>query len=387
MTWHVFDISSVCLEQFAIALGELTPSIGWKRRMRLDAFARSSSYSASEASPGLRLHEFPLQRGFYKPPVSWFYRFAERYLPSLESCSSDLQSSPLICTSGFYVPLAERWKGPVVYYQTDLVVRYEGLNPHTVRAMDIRMCRAAHLVCPNTQRVAEYLVEEAGCAPEKILIVPNATRQDSLMESPSFCASELPEDVAGLPRPIAGVIGNLAGNIDWKLLHDTVRCTPWLSWLFVGPTDMKIADAEQSRYRDELMATGDRVRFTGMRSYTTLKHYARGLDVALLPYRAIEPTVSGSPTRFYEHLAACRPMLGTSSTVELRRKEPLVRLVDSPEELTAELSILRERGFTDGYEAERWRVSQTETWTERASRVRQALVYAETAVAAGVHRC
>ena len=39
-------------------------------------------------------------------------------------------------------------------------------------------------------------------------------------------------------------------------------------------------------------------------SLDRLAAYARAFDVAVLPYRRVEPTYSGSSTRFYEHLAA-----------------------------------------------------------------------------------
>src|ERR1035438_206201 len=77
------------------------------------------------------------------------------------------------------------------------------------------------------------------------------------------------------------------------------------------------------------MSRGGRVVFTGGKRYGDLQAYARSLDVAFLPYqRRKEPTYSGSSTRFYEHLAACRPMISTRGFEELLHKEPLLRLVD-----------------------------------------------------------
>ena len=72
----------------------------------------------------------------------------------------------------------------------------------------------------------------------------------------------LPPVLEGLSRPVAGIIGNLAANLDWEF------------------------------------------------------------DVAILPYRFGEPNYSGSATRFYEHLAACRPMLATPNVAELQTKQP-----------------------------------------------------------------
>jgi hypothetical protein len=97
------------------------------------------------------------------------------------------------------------------------------------------------------------------------------------------------------------------------------------------------------------------------------------LDAAILPYRRKEPTYSGSSTRFYEHLAATRPILATRGFEELTRKEPLLRLADSPEEMIEALEDLRRVGFSDGLEQQRLQASWNETWDARAGAIRSAL--------------
>ena len=85
-----------------------------------------------------------------------------------------------------------------------------------------------------------------------------------------------------------------------------------------------------------------------------------------MPYRKQEPTYSGSATRFYEHLAACRPILSTRGFHELLTKEPLLRLIDRGAEIAAAVDELRSRGFCDGAEELRWRASREGTWRVRA---------------------
>jgi glycosyltransferase involved in cell wall biosynthesis len=188
-----------------------------------------------------------------------------------------------------------------------------------------------------------------------------------LLRKPSDVAAPLPEELADLPRPVVGVIGNLAYNMDWLLLRDAVSRTPGFSWAFVGPADMKIADPRIRAARQELIGLGGRVRFTGAKPYGALYKYGRALDVALLPYRRKEPTFSGSATRFYEHLAACRPILATRGVDELLGKEPLLKLVDSAADIAAELDLLHANRFRDGYEEARWKASYKGTWEARAN--------------------
>jgi glycosyltransferase involved in cell wall biosynthesis len=254
----------------------------------------------------------------------------------------------------------------VVYYSTDLTKGYAGMDPEQVVKLDYRMCRVAQAVCPNSQRIADYLQREAACDPARITVIPNATRASNVSELPLLSPSDPPADLRDLPRPIVGVIGNFASNMDWTLLESAVEKTHDVSWAFVGPTDMPIADAEATRLREKLTGLGGRVRFLGSRPYSQLAAYARCFDAALIPYAKSEPTISGSATRFYEHLAACRPILANRAHCELLTKEPLLKLVDDGAALSAEIERLRRNGFSDGLEEMRWKASRNGTWHVRA---------------------
>jgi glycosyltransferase involved in cell wall biosynthesis len=281
--------------------------------------------------------------------------------------------SPLICTTPFYAGVAESWKGPVVYYQTDLTIAYEDADPRAIRLCDRRLCQAATIVCTNSRRIGEYMVHETGCDPSKIAIVPNATRTTNILPQAPSGPAGLPEDLKDLHRPVVGVLGNLAANLDWRLLREAVEQTPDFSWAFVGPTGMNIADASQKEAREHLLRHGERVRFTGSKPYAALQEYARAFDVAVLPYVRKEPTFSGSSTRYYEHLAACRPIISTRGFEELLHKEPLLTLVDSASELVEKLAVLRSAGFDDGMSGLRWDASRKGTWHVRAATLARGL--------------
>jgi hypothetical protein len=234
------------------------------------------------------------------------------------------------------------------------------------------MCRRAELVCPNSVRISEYLIHEAACDPRKIQIVPNATRDRNIPAQPIIEPAPLPPDSEHLKRPMAGVVGNMAANIDWVLLEQVIHRATWLSWVFVGPSSMPISDGPQRRARARLMDYGGRVLFVGEKPYEMLVDYARSFDVAILPYLKREPTYSGSSTRFYEHLAACRPMLATRGFHELHAKQEFLRLFDTPEQLITLLLELRTTDFIDGREHARWLASRYETWSRRAGTLLQA---------------
>jgi glycosyltransferase involved in cell wall biosynthesis len=373
MIWQILDANSIWIKEFASALSHRVPVVSWVSDMSFTALFGGREFDEILPDPPLSLRHFPLQRGYSRFPLSWCSRLGPQQTRRMTVQAGDPVQSPLICTTPYYAPVAELWCGPVVYYQTDLTAAYDGVNPRLVRALDRRLCSVATAVCPNSRRIADYMIREAGCDEGKIEIVPNATRASNVLRQPPGKPETLLADAADLPRPVAGVIGNLAANMDWELLADAIARTPEFSWVFVGPTTMKISDARQSEARSRLLQGSPRVRFVGSKPYGILQQYARAFDVAVVPYHRHEPTYSGSSTRFYEHLAACRPIVATRGLEELLHKQPLLRLIDTGAELAAELNRLREIQFDDGLGEARWRASFEATWDSRAASVIRAL--------------
>ena len=369
--WHILDVGSIWMREFAAALAQDHAVTAWWPEMR--RFGGLETWEREElvADPSLKVVRFPLQRGYSRAPIRTILPFERRLAQQVTARMGQSAATPLICSTPFYAPLAELWQGPVVYYVTDLTAGYEGLRYKQVLALDRRMCAVATAVCPNSQRIRHYLIHEAGCHPEKITVVPNATRASNVPVAPLLQPQALPAATACLPRPLAGVIGNLSANMDWLLLEKTIQSTPWLHWVMVGPTG-PIAEAAQEAARSRVIHS-ERITLTGPKPYGELQCYARAFDVAILPYRKREPTYSGSSTRFYEHLSACRPMVASRGFAELLEKPPLLELVDTPEEMTAALERMRSVNFCDGQETARWQASQKGTWTERARTLVRAL--------------
>jgi glycosyltransferase involved in cell wall biosynthesis len=371
----LLDDRAPWLVEFARALARLAPVTAYTPQ--ISALGLLKRQPNSEKQEGRLLWvRFPVQRGYFSRYGCLLPFQTERIGRWLREGASghELAESALICCYPHYARVAESWPGPVVYYATDLFRCYSHWDPEHIRHLERRMCRRAELVCPNSARIAEVLMRDAGAGPERVVMVPNGVSSQSLLPEPLLAPAALPQDVAEVKRPVAGVIGNLAANLDWVLIRRAVEATPWLSWVFVGPYSMPAGGREQHLARSELLRrNGGQVFFTGSRPIAELKLYARSFDVAVLPYRKAEPTYSGSSTRFYEHLAATRPMVATDGFAELLSKEPLLRIVRSPRELVAALEDLRAQGFRDGWEEQRWRASREATWECRAGLIAKAL--------------
>lgn len=370
--WHILDARAIWVKELAGALASQTPVLGWIPEISWTAFLSHQITTEKLTDPQLTLHHFPLQRGFAKWPVRNIVREEKRIIRHLKQVTGDAMNAVLLCASPHYAAVAELWPGPVVYYMSDLYYAW-GENPSFVNYYDRRICQRADLVCPVSERGKEYLIGRAQCPEEKITISPMATRASNVLQEPLLQPMTLPADISDLPRPVIGIIGNLAKNTDWLFLQDAVQKLPGYSWVFVGSTEMPVPDLEHRQAREQLRQHGGQVRFIGPKPYGELASYARSFDLALLPYRKIEPTYSGSSTRFYEHLAACRPMFATDGFAELLTKEPLVRVIQHADDFVQCVLQLEKQQFQDGLETDRWKASQQETWETRASQMRQAL--------------
>jgi hypothetical protein len=368
--WQILDTGSIWMKEFASALCKMESVAAWSPTMQKLGMFRNWQTTEFLPNPDLKMLRFPLQRGYSRYPLRWLAPFQTAMVKRMLAQTDRPEQSPLVCSTPFYAPVAELWPGPVIYYSTDLTVAYEGLDADQIRSLDQRMCRVARAVCPNSRRIADYFVAESQCDPAKIAVIPNATRESNVLPGPCYEPGPLPEDVRDLPRPIVGVLGDLSANMNWELIVDAMRRTPGFSWLFVGPTTRAIPDPGQKAARSWAKHNA---RFVGMKPYGELQTYARCLDAAVLPYMKKEPTYSGSSTRFYEHLAAGRPMVATRGFAELLEKPPLLTLVDSAEETVAALEHLRAVSFCDGHEVARWEASKLGTWEERARMMRRAL--------------
>lgn len=351
---------AIWIKELARALAKQSRVIGWVPRF-LPQFPRVLETEAE----GVRTIRFPLLRGFGRFPL----RYVEGPRVAARLAAEDAEAA-LIATAPHYVRSLKRWKGPRIYHATDMFSFY-GERYERIQALEASMCRHAHVIAANSDRILNYLRELNGGDDDRFLLLPNATRESNLLPQPLSAAASVPSALEGLPRPIAGVIGNLAANIDWVFIHEVVDATPWLSWAFVGPTTMPAADPRHGSIRASLMGDKNgRLRFVGGQPYEALAAFARSFDVALIPYVAKEPTISGSPTRFFEHLAATRPILATDASPELRGKEPLVTIVENTERAVEVLESLRDMGFDDGHGLARWTESLHNTWEERATTLR-----------------
>ena len=112
---------------------------------------------------------------------------------------------------------------------------------------------------------------------------------------------EVPDDAAGLSRPVFGYIGVVDERIDYQLLGSLADSTKG-SVVMVGPATK--VDPGSFPRRNNLY-------WLGGRDYSDLPRYAKSFDVCIMPFAMNEATRFINPTKALEYMATGRPIVST----------------------------------------------------------------------------
>jgi glycosyltransferase involved in cell wall biosynthesis len=184
---------------------------------------------------------------------------------------------------------------------------------------------------------------------------PNATDLDKL--GGAAADGPVAAELAELPRPIIGYVGQVADKMDYELIGQVARARPDWNLVFVGPVW-----SSKREWTAALEALGN-VHFLGARPFDTLVTYLRGFDVCTLPHAISPLTRSMDPIKLYDYLATGKPVVSTP-VAGVERFADVVRVADGPEAFLVALeAALSEDGALT---AQRLAYAQANTWPARA---------------------
>jgi glycosyltransferase involved in cell wall biosynthesis len=145
-------------------------------------------------------------------------------------------------------------------------------------------------------------------------------------------ALEVPSDLQAVGRPCIGFIGAVSGyKIDLELVAKAAQARPDWKFVFIGEIGEGDPLTTIKDYQDI-----PNMAFMGGRSYASLPAYLKGFDVATIPSLLNEYTKSMFPMKFFEYLAAGKPVVCTRlpSLLEFRG---YFHTADSPESFVDEI--------------------------------------------------
>jgi glycosyltransferase involved in cell wall biosynthesis len=173
---------------------------------------------------------------------------------------------------------------------------------------------------------------------------------------------ETPEDIAKIPRPIAGFFGLIHEWIDLALLDYLIRNNPRVSFVFIGKHSVDV----------KALTTHPNAFFLGQKEYAALLAYARHFDVGLIPFKMNELTINVNPIKLKEYLALGIPVVSVGLP-EVRAYRSIVRIAETYQEFNDALNEELAGRHLSSRE-ERDLVARQETWERKIEEMSSLIV-------------
>jgi glycosyltransferase involved in cell wall biosynthesis len=225
--------------------------------------------------------------------------------------------------------------------------RVRSHHPAVVRDADVVLASAPQLV-------ERHLPERTD-----ILLVENGVDTDRFRPG-----LRVPDELAGLDRPIVGYHGAVARWFDFEIFGSAAKELPSYDFVVVGPID----DAAEMKMGE--LARLPNVHLVDAVPSNDIPAYVAAFDVGIIPFVVDDLTRGVSPLKMYEYLAAGVPVVATPLPV--CDAHPMVRTASTPEDFAARITeAVEERA--DEFAADAEAAADAASWDSRVARIRQEL--------------
>lgn len=133
----------------------------------------------------------------------------------------------------------------------------------------------------------------------------------------------VPEDLAGLSKPVLGYFGVVDERIDYELLARLADARRDWSVVMVGP---------RAKVEEWVLPKRVNLHWLGGRDYAQLPAYAKGFDLCLMPFALNEATEFINPTKALEYMAAGRQVVSSAVPDVVRNFGSVVAIAHSQQE-------------------------------------------------------
>jgi GT2 family glycosyltransferase/glycosyltransferase involved in cell wall biosynthesis len=254
----------------------------------------------------------------------------------------------------------------VVYEMIDELEVFHD-KPERLERNHSTLLKRASLVCVTADRLLEKVKP---FRPDAIL-VPNGVDYEHFEPARKRSRQEVPIALRSLVdegKRIIGYYGAHARWVDYELLRYAALKRPDLNFLLIGP------DHDDTLRASHLTSIAN-VRWLGPRPYKDLPDYLHYFDVAIIPFVVDSITLSVSPLKLFEYLAAGKPVV-TTDLPECRKYSQVLVAMDQDEFVSHLDKALR---LTDDmtYRVAAMQTAQQNTWDVRVKTIMHALEAAQ----------
>ncbi len=199
---------------------------------------------------------------------------------------------------------------------------------------------------------AQALEEQARSRNRRVVRVPNACDYAHFAQVPWRAPSQ---------TPVVGYYGAIADWFDSDLVADLAQLRPQWEFLLVGSTFT--ADTRRLKCLPN-------IRLVGEKPYGELPRWIQEMDVLLIPFKRNPLTHATNPVKFYEIMAAGKPLISVPLP-ELLPHEDLVFFAETPEKFASSIERILLQEKPEKAEARR-AFARQQTWDARALTFEQA---------------
>lgn len=208
----------------------------------------------------------------------------------------------------------------VVYHCVDEIKAQPGMPVAILEAAEKALCETADLIFATSH----HLTETRKKWNPHTYYFSNVADFDHFHRA---CdpATPIPDDLLSIPSPRIGFIGAISGyKVDFALLRAVALARPHWSIVLIG----KVGEGDPWTDPSMLQAIPN-MYLLGPRDYKVLPNYLKGFDVAILPNTRNEYTRSMFPMKFFEYLAAGKPIVSVELDA-LKEFRDVVYLAKTP---------------------------------------------------------
>jgi len=190
----------------------------------------------------------------------------------------------------------------VIYHSVDDIKAQPGMPAKAIEKFEIDLLKKADVVFVT----APSLYDAHSLINKNVFYHSNVADFDHF-NSATNDSLEIPEDVRALKGPVVGFIGAISSyKLDFLLIKYVAELRPDINFLLIG----EVGEGDPNT-NVEIFEKLSNVRLLGGRPYKELPAYLKKIDVALLPNKINDYTKAMFPMKFFEYLAAGKPVVST----------------------------------------------------------------------------
>lgn len=188
----------------------------------------------------------------------------------------------------------------IVYHCVDEIKAQPGMPVNVIEKAEKELLKRADVVFVTSPQLLETRMLQNSNS----YYFPNVADHDHFSKA-LLDNTIVPDDLKVIPTPRIGFIGAISSyKVDFNLIAYVAKTRPDWSVVLIG----KVGEGDPWTNIKDIKDLPN-VFILGPRPYTELPAYLKGIDVAILPNQLNEYTQAMFPMKFFEYLAAGKPIV------------------------------------------------------------------------------